>query len=118
MGHADRSRELATLLQLLHRAREADGAARLGFVMVNETQHLLPYRQAAFWREGLRAHVAALSGLAEPDPTAPYLQCCPPCSAIWRKDAPTRSALVATHRTCPSSWLKSGRIGCLSMDCG
>ncbi|AVG15039.1 HlyD family efflux transporter periplasmic adaptor subunit [Chromobacterium sp. TRC.1.1.SA] len=74
MGHADRSRELATLLQLLHRAREADGAERLGFVMVNETQHLLPYRQAAFWREGLRAHVAVLSGLAEPDPTAPYLQ--------------------------------------------
>ncbi|OQS08426.1 secretion protein HylD [Chromobacterium violaceum] len=81
MGHADRSRELATLLQLLHRAREADGAARLGFVMVNETQHLLPYRQAAFWREGLRAHVAALSGLAEPDPTAPYLQW---LSAVFR----------------------------------
>ncbi|AUH53284.1 secretion protein HylD [Chromobacterium sp. ATCC 53434] len=74
MGHADRSRELATLLQLLRQAREADGAARLGFVMVNDSLQLLPYRQAAFWREGLHRHVAALSGLAEPDPTAPYLQ--------------------------------------------
>ncbi|UTH76151.1 efflux RND transporter periplasmic adaptor subunit [Chromobacterium sp. IIBBL 290-4] len=42
--------------------------------MVNETQQLLSYRQAAFWREGLHRHVEALSGLAEPDPTAPYLQ--------------------------------------------
>ncbi|QEL57007.1 efflux RND transporter periplasmic adaptor subunit [Chromobacterium paludis] len=74
MGHVDRSRELATLLQLLHRAREAESPARLGFVMSNETLQLIPYRQAAFWREGLHSHVATLSGLAEPDPVAPYPQ--------------------------------------------
>ena len=74
MGHADRSRELAGLLQLLHRARDAASAEQLGFIIVNESQQLLPYRQAAVWREGLHRHVAALSGLAELDPTAPYMQ--------------------------------------------
>ncbi|WP_374424219.1 efflux RND transporter periplasmic adaptor subunit [Chromobacterium sp.] len=74
MGHADRSRELAGLLQLLHRARDAVSAEQLGFIIVNESQQLLPYRQAAVWREGLHRHVAALSGLAELDPTAPYMQ--------------------------------------------
>lgn len=70
----DRSRELATLLQLLRRAREAQSAEQLGFVAVNESQQLLSYRQAALWREGLHRHVGALSGLAELDPTAPYVQ--------------------------------------------
>jgi hypothetical protein len=46
----------------------------LGFIIVNESQQLLPYRQAALWREGSIRHVAALSGLAELDPTAPYMQ--------------------------------------------
>ncbi|OWY37192.1 secretion protein HylD [Xenophilus sp. AP218F] len=74
MGHADRSRELAGLLQLLRRARDAAKPEQLGFIIVNESQQLLPYRQAAVWREGLHRHVAALSGLSELDPTAPYLQ--------------------------------------------
>jgi multidrug resistance efflux pump len=74
MGHADRSRELAGLLQLLHRARDAISAEQLGFIIVNESQQLLSYRQAALWREGNIRHVAALSGLAELDPTAPYMQ--------------------------------------------
>ncbi|TDR77892.1 efflux RND transporter periplasmic adaptor subunit [Paludibacterium purpuratum] len=71
---ADKSLTLACLLQLLHRAREADNAAQLGFIVVNESQQLLPYRQAALWREGLHRHVSALSGLAELEPTAPYMQ--------------------------------------------
>ncbi|OHX15411.1 secretion protein HylD [Chromobacterium amazonense] len=94
MGHADRSRELATLLQLLHRAREADSAARLGFIMVNESLQLLPYRQAAFWREGLHSHIVALSGLAEPDPTAPYLQW---LSALFRYLRPGPGDVAASR---------------------
>ena len=70
----EHNQSLAILLHLLHRARECQGSAQLGFVMVNETRQLLTYRQAAFWSEGLRRHVASLSGLADPDPTAPYLQ--------------------------------------------
>ena len=74
MNPVDRNRELAVLLQLLRRAREAESAAQLGFIMVNETRQLLDYRQAALWHDGPHGHVGALSGLIEPDPTAPYLQ--------------------------------------------
>ncbi|WP_028312145.1 efflux RND transporter periplasmic adaptor subunit [Derxia gummosa] len=73
----DRARELATLVLLMRRAREADAEDALGFVIVNETQRLLPYRQAALWRDGAigaLGRVSALSGLAETDPTAPYVQ--------------------------------------------
>ena len=41
---------LGTLVQLLKRARRAATAEELGFVMVNETHALLPYRQAALWQ--------------------------------------------------------------------
>lgn len=74
MEQADRARELAGLVQLLHRARDSVDSAQLGFIAVNETRQLLPYRQAALWREDLHRHVAALSGLAELDATAPYVQ--------------------------------------------
>ncbi|WP_085317904.1 HlyD family efflux transporter periplasmic adaptor subunit [Derxia lacustris] len=72
-----RARELGTLLLLMRRAREAEAEDALGFVIVNETQRLLPYRQAALWRDGAigaLGRVSALSGLAETDPTAPYVQ--------------------------------------------
>ena len=74
MGDADTSRELIALLQLLHRAREAGSAAELGFIVVNETHGLLPYRQAALWRAQTPARVSHLSGLADPDPQTPYVQ--------------------------------------------
>jgi len=74
MGQSDSSLALAALLQLLHRARDAESAVQLGFVMVNETVQLLPYRQAAFWREGVFQRIEAVSGLSELDPTAPYIQ--------------------------------------------
>ncbi|WP_047244589.1 efflux RND transporter periplasmic adaptor subunit [Chromobacterium subtsugae] len=98
MGHADKSLELATLLQLQRHAREADSAAQLGFVMVNESLQLLPYRQAALWREGLHRHVATLSGLVDPDPTAPYLQW---LSALFRQLA--REAAGAASRRCEAA---------------
>ena len=74
MAHADGSRELAALIALMHRARAAGDAAELGFVIVNESQQLLAYRQAALWREGWQRQVSALSGLSEMEPTAPYVQ--------------------------------------------
>ncbi|PHV15288.1 secretion protein HylD [Janthinobacterium sp. BJB303] len=74
MGQTESSRSLAGLVALMRRARAAPDAAQLGFVMVNESQQLLAYRQAALWREGVQRHVAALSGLSETDPTAPYVQ--------------------------------------------
>jgi multidrug resistance efflux pump len=67
-------RRLAVLVGLEARARAAATAEELGFVAVNETVGLVPYRQAALWRgAGGRGRVAALSGLSAPDRHAPYV---------------------------------------------
>jgi hypothetical protein len=65
---------LLTLLQLGRRARAAASPETLGFVIVNETLQLTSYRQAALWTEIGLGRVAAVSGLPQPDPTAPYVQ--------------------------------------------
>jgi hypothetical protein len=66
------SRALASLLDLSRRARQARSEAELGFLLVNDTLPLAPYRQAALWRvdRGLQA----LSGLVQPEANAPYAQ--------------------------------------------
>ncbi|CAE6780593.1 hypothetical protein R69927_02450 [Paraburkholderia domus] len=66
--------QLALLWQLASRARGAANEATLGFTMVNETLSLIPYRQAAWWRGGAPGTVAAVSGLPQSDPNAPYVQ--------------------------------------------
>jgi len=65
---------LLGLLQLGKRAREADSVPALGFVIVNETLNVLPYRQAALWSDAGLGGVVAVSGLPQVDPNAPYLQ--------------------------------------------
>lgn len=72
-------RELATLLQLGRRAREAESVEVIGFVAVNESRQLFEYRQAALGRVSafgqlLPGEVMAVSGLPQPDPQAPYVQ--------------------------------------------
>lgn len=62
---------LANLLHLTRRARQAQDAAELAYVAMNETHLLLPYRQAALWLDG---RVAALSGVVTPEANAPYVQ--------------------------------------------
>ncbi|MCM5680000.1 HlyD family secretion protein [Schlegelella sp. S2-27] len=74
MNARDAVSPLLTLLQLARRARAAATLEELGFVAVNETLQLLPYRQAVLWSEQGLARVAAVSGLPQPDPTAPYVQ--------------------------------------------
>jgi hypothetical protein len=74
--------ELLSLLRLARRAREAASIETLGFLMVNETLQLLRYRQAALWLNAdlgpgkgmLLGRVAAVSGLPQPNPLAPYTQ--------------------------------------------
>ncbi|HEX8964520.1 MAG TPA: HlyD family efflux transporter periplasmic adaptor subunit [Rhodocyclaceae bacterium] len=71
---APSSEGLATLARLLHlarRARDVGSAAELGFIAVNETRDLVPYRQAVLWEEGRGA--VALSGVVSPEANAPYL---------------------------------------------
>jgi hypothetical protein len=68
----DRSQHaLAALLQLARRARRADGADELSFILANETFQLAPYRQAAFIVGG---GVRALSGVSAPEQNAPFVQ--------------------------------------------
>ena len=70
----DPTSPLLTLLQLQRRARQAATPQALGFVAVNETLQLVPFRQAALWTEAGLGQVAAVSGLPQSDPTAPYVQ--------------------------------------------
>ena len=66
------TRALAALLDLSRGGRQARSEAELGFLLVNDTLRLAPYRQAALWQadRGLRA----LSGLVQPEANAPYAQ--------------------------------------------
>lgn len=73
------AQQLAGLLQLGRRARDANDLAALGFVAVNESRQLFAYRQAALGRGNLLgamlpAEVMAVSGLPQTDPQAPYVQ--------------------------------------------
>ena len=63
---------LAALLDLSRRARQARSEAELGFLLVNDTLSLAPYRQAALWRSD--SGLQALSGLIQPEDNAPYAQ--------------------------------------------
>ncbi len=61
-----------TLRALSRRAREAGSDRELGFVLVNETTALTPYRQAVLWlAEG---GVWSLSGVVQVDAHVPYVQ--------------------------------------------
>ncbi|CAN5379723.1 hypothetical protein BH11PSE4_BH11PSE4_32110 [soil metagenome] len=66
---------LGMLVQLLKRARHAATAEELGFVMVNETHALLPYRQGALWQRHHQGvgKVAAVSGAATVERNAPLI---------------------------------------------
>ena len=66
---------LGTLVQLLKRARRAATAEELGFIVVNETHALLPYRQAALWQRHARAagKIVAVSGAAVVERNAPFM---------------------------------------------
>lgn len=68
--------DLALLWQLSARARQARSEETLGFTIVNETVSLMPYRQAAWWRAPghVPGAVAAVSGVPQSDPGAPYVQ--------------------------------------------
>ncbi|UCU92300.1 efflux RND transporter periplasmic adaptor subunit [Hydrogenophaga taeniospiralis] len=78
------------LLQLGRRSREATSSAQLGFMAVNETHMLAPYRQAALWIHG--QGVVALSGVVSPEANAPYVQWLADVFALQGSDAHTSQA--------------------------
>ncbi len=59
---------LSALVDLERRSRQARGA-ELGYLMVNDSFSVAPYRQAALWLHGT---LATVSGVAAPERTAPY----------------------------------------------
>jgi len=80
---------LSTLVQLLKRARRAATAEELGFIMVNETHALLPYRQAALWQRNARGagKVLAISGTAAAERNAPFMLWLGPAFGKWDEAA-------------------------------
>ncbi len=64
---------LALLLQLQRKARHCEDSTALGFIMVNETRSLLPYRQSALWLNQPFSKIAAVSGVAQLEASAPYV---------------------------------------------
>lgn len=59
---------LSALIDLQQRAGQARGA-ELGYLIVNDTMQVVPYQQAALWRDG---RVSAVSGVAAPEAGGPY----------------------------------------------
>ncbi len=70
-----RLERLGRLIQLQFETRHAATLEELFFHAVNNTHHILSYRQAAIWsvEAGRRGAVAAVSGVPELDSDAPYI---------------------------------------------
>lgn len=82
---------LSLLTQLSRRVRESASPEEIGFIAVNESKQLLPYRQSALWMRG--KGVAAVSGIPDPDRSSPYIQWLTECCSKWQ------SVSVCTGRT-------------------
>ncbi|MBF0445455.1 MAG: HlyD family efflux transporter periplasmic adaptor subunit [Magnetococcales bacterium] len=67
---------LASLLQLAKKSLQAQDESAFGFLLVNETHFLTPYRQAALWysTDDNEGQIQALSGLANPEQRTPYIE--------------------------------------------
>ncbi|NTV02268.1 MAG: HlyD family efflux transporter periplasmic adaptor subunit [Chlorobiaceae bacterium] len=63
---------LGLLLEIERMARRAETLPSLRYVIVNETNSLVPYRQAALWEPGFEG-LSALSGVSLPDSNAPFV---------------------------------------------
>jgi hypothetical protein len=87
---ADAVQALATLLDLARRARHAGSARELGFLLVNDSHALVPYRQAALWLADEGVHT--LSGLVQVEANAPY--------ALWLAQVCAHLEKNAASPTC------------------
>jgi len=85
---------LLTLLALARRARQVRDPAELGFLAVNDTHALAPYRQAALWFAS--GGVTALSGVVQPEANVPYVQWLDrACGALQRQPGAARAVSAA-----------------------
>ncbi len=84
---------LEALWALLRRAREAGSDRELGFILVNDTLSLAPYRQAALCLVGEGAY--SLSGVVQIEANAPYAQWLERLSAHLLAHEPLPACLTA-----------------------
>ena len=73
---------LNILVQLSRRVRDAATPEEIGFIAVNESKQLLPYRQSALWIRG--KGVFSVSGIPDPDRTSPFVQWLNQCCRQWK----------------------------------
>ncbi|HZY32328.1 MAG TPA: HlyD family efflux transporter periplasmic adaptor subunit [Rhodanobacter sp.] len=90
---------LLGLLQLGQRVRAATTVQELGFVAVNEIRAVLDYRQAALWLDRDASHIAALSGVPQIDPGAPFVQW---LARLFRRIAPVPAPRVIDAAALPA----------------
>lgn len=85
---------LITLLALARRARQVQDPAELGFMAVNDTHSLVPYRQAVLWFGA--GGVTALSGVVQPEANVPYVQWLERvCAALHKQTGAARAVTAA-----------------------
>ncbi|MDH3209642.1 MAG: HlyD family efflux transporter periplasmic adaptor subunit [Burkholderiaceae bacterium] len=99
---------LVKLLSLAQQARRCKDRAELGFLAVNDTHVLTPYRQAALWFSDVG--VAALSGVVQTEANVPYVQWLNRvCAALPTNRAEARQVTAADLSTADaaewSEWL-------------
>ena len=78
---------LAGLVQLERQVRAAEDMAALGFVMVNDSRRLLPYRQAMLW-DAREQRLLSLSGLATVEADAPFNHWLASHCRVWQQQHP------------------------------
>ena len=106
---------LANLLLLQQRLREVRTEAELGFLLVNDTQQLLPYRSAIVWRSDARrsgsGSVLSVSGAVEHDQNSPYVQWMRSvCAELSSDQQPTPRQVQRTDlsETLSAKWREHG----------
>lgn len=120
-GSDPRLKTFGVFIELEKRIRHAGDEDVFGFLAVNETLNLLPYRQAILWRtkdnEFNDGCIVAVSGLAIPDPTAPFIKWTTRLCVHCTKESEELSPRVLTKASLPASlqevwreWLPSELI--------
>lgn len=94
----------ASLIELERAARRAQSQMALGYVMVNETRRLIPYRQAVLLQtKGASVNIAALSDLPCVDRNTPYVQWLQKvATTVWKSEKGQRK-----HRVQPQHLKKA-----------
>jgi multidrug efflux pump subunit AcrA (membrane-fusion protein) len=87
------------LLHLARRARHAVSSAELGFIAVNETHALAPYRQAALWLP--ENGVTALSGVVSPEANAPFVHWLDRIGTVLAASAPEVPIVISPDLLAP-----------------